>query len=177
MGALLAEHGIRVLPAAQCEQAERHRVLVNGRDGVTVTLTPDRVLALPQLLGPHLRGVPCSENGFIPIDRYCAVRGTERVYAAGDATDYPVKHGGLAAQQADVAAATVAALAGAPVVPRPFRPTLEGLLLTGGQPRYLTARLTGATPFGSRMRAGGSAVPEPKIVAPHLTELLHRAGS
>ena len=36
----------------------------------------------------------------------------EHVFAAGDATDFPVKQGGLGAQQADVAAAGIAALAG-----------------------------------------------------------------
>jgi len=34
----------------------------------------------------------------------------DRVYAAGDAADFPVKTGGLAAQQADAAAESIAAL-------------------------------------------------------------------
>jgi len=37
------------------------------------------------------------------------------VYAAGDATDFPVTHGGLAAQQADSVAAAIAAAVGADV--------------------------------------------------------------
>jgi sulfide:quinone oxidoreductase len=53
------------------------------------------------------------------------------VWAAGDATSFPVKQGGLAAQQADAVAESIAARAGAAVRPRPFRPVLRGVLLTG----------------------------------------------
>src|SRR6185295_2868510 len=63
------------------------------------------------------------------------------VLAAGDATTFPVKQGGLATQQADAAAATIAHELGALVEPRPFVPVLRGLLLTGGAPLYLRAEL------------------------------------
>ena len=53
------------------------------------------------------------------------------MWAAGDATSFPVKQGGLAAQQADAVAESIAARAGAPVRPQPFRPVLRGVLLTG----------------------------------------------
>jgi sulfide:quinone oxidoreductase len=43
----------------------------------------------------------------------------------------------LAAQQADAAAETIAAAAGIPIVPEPFRPVLRGLLLVGREERYL----------------------------------------
>ena len=92
-------------------------------------------MALPELVGPHVRGLPCVGNGFIPTDQYGRVRGEGHVFAAGDATDFAVKHGGLAAQQADVVAREVAALAGASVSPQPFQPKLAGLLVTGGVPR------------------------------------------
>jgi sulfide:quinone oxidoreductase len=49
----------------------------------------------------------------------------------------------VAAQQADAAAEAIAALAGADIDPRPFRPVLRGLLLTGGTPRYLRAEVSG----------------------------------
>jgi sulfide:quinone oxidoreductase len=65
------------------------------------------------------------------------------VYAAGDATSSPIKHGGLAAQQADAAAEAIAARTGAIVMPEPFRPVLRALLLTGGEPLYLRAELPG----------------------------------
>ena len=63
-----------------------------------------------------------AHNGFIPIDAHCKVVGLDRVYAAGDATDFAVKFGGIASQQADTAAEAIAALAGAPIEPKPFHP-------------------------------------------------------
>ena len=59
------------------------------------------------------------------------------VFAAGDLTSFPIKQGGLAAQQADAAAEAIAARAGAELEPTPFRPVLRGLLLTGMEPRFL----------------------------------------
>ena len=53
------------------------------------------------------------------------------MWVAGDAMAFPVKQGGLAAQEADAAAEAIAAAAGAGVEPRPFRPILRGVLLTG----------------------------------------------
>jgi sulfide:quinone oxidoreductase len=103
----------------------------------------DAVVALPGLRGPAVRGVPADERGFIPTDEYGRVRGLEAVYAAGDATAFPVKQGGLAAQQADAVAEAIAAAFGAAVTPRPFRPVLRGLLLTGGGDRFLRADLGG----------------------------------
>ena len=46
----------------------------------------------------------------------------ECIYAAGDATDFPIKQGGIGSQQADVAAQSIAALAGASVTPERFNP-------------------------------------------------------
>jgi sulfide:quinone oxidoreductase len=65
------------------------------------------------------------------------VEGAPRVYAAGDATWYPLKQGGVATQQADAAAATIAADAGLPVALKPFSPVLRGILLTGDKPQYI----------------------------------------
>jgi CBS domain-containing protein len=59
------------------------------------------------------------------------------LYAAGDITSFPVKQGGIAAQQADAAGASIAAEAGARIKPEPFRPILRGLLLTGDAPHFL----------------------------------------
>jgi sulfide:quinone oxidoreductase len=106
------------------------------------------------------------------------VRDAPGIYAAGDGTDFPIKHGAIAAQQADVAAACIAAAAGAPVKPRPLRPTLTGTLLTGDLPRYLSARLTGGHPVTSRV---GTALPTApataKLAAPHLMSLLAEISS
>ena len=131
-------------------------------------------MALPELFGPHVRGIPCARNGFIPVDRFCRVTSTSSIYAAGDATDYPVKHGGIAAQQADSAAMSIAAAAGALVTPRPFRPTLDGLLLTGEEPRYLSARLTGGKPFDSHLTTQAQDTAPPKLAARYLAGVLEQ---
>jgi sulfide:quinone oxidoreductase len=107
------------------------RVLPDGR------IEADRVVALPRLEGPRLEGVPHDTNGFVPTDEAGQVRGLTDVYAAGDLTTFPIKQGGIATQQADAAAESIAARAGAPIEPRPFTPVLRGLLLTGLTPRYL----------------------------------------
>jgi sulfide:quinone oxidoreductase len=104
-------------------------------------LAGDAVIALPRLVSPGIEGLPADTDGFVPIDEHARVVGASGVYAAGDITAGPVKQGGLAAQQADAAAEAIAAEAGAPVEPRPYRPVLRGLLLTGGAPLYLRSRL------------------------------------
>jgi sulfide:quinone oxidoreductase len=100
-------------------------------------LEVDRAVALPSMRGPVLRGVPQTVTGFVATDAYGRVLGLDNVYSAGDGTAYPVKQGGLAAQQADAAAASIAAAAGATIKPEPFAPVLRGMLLTGAEPHYL----------------------------------------
>ena len=97
------------------------------------------VIALPKLAGTAVPGLPQDTEGFIPVDRHGAVRGMPRVYAAGDATAFPIKQGGLACQQADAVAEAIAADVGALHRAKPFHPVLRGLLLTGAEPRYLRA--------------------------------------
>ena len=104
----------------------------------------DAVVALPQLEGPRLPGVPTDDHGFVATDEYGWVLGLTDVYAAGDLTQFPLKQGGIATQQADAAASSIAADAGANVKPEPFRPVLRGLLITGLAPRFLRAEATGA---------------------------------
>jgi len=102
-------------------------------------LPADRAIAMPRLRGPAIRGLPHDSEGFLPIDVHGRVRGVSDVYAAGDATAFPLKQGGLAAQQADAIAEVIAEQAGAAVEPQPFSPVIRGLLLTGGVPIYLRA--------------------------------------
>ena len=107
------------------------------------SLAVDRIVTEPRLVGPSLRGIPSGHEGFIHTDAHGRVAGLDDVFAAGDATTFPVKQGGLAAQQADAVAEAIAAAAGAQVDPRPFRPVLRGTLLTGGHTRYLRADISG----------------------------------
>jgi sulfide:quinone oxidoreductase len=100
-------------------------------------LAADAVVALPELTGPPISGIPQDDSGFVATDELGGVIGLSDVYAAGDLTQSPVKQGGLAAQQAETVATAIAADAGAPVRPTPYKPVLRGLLLTGMAPRFL----------------------------------------
>jgi sulfide:quinone oxidoreductase len=107
----------------------------------------DYVVTLPLLSGPELAGVPGAQpHNFIPVDEYGRVTGLDNVYAAGDAVDFPVKQGGLAAQQADAVAEHVAASYGASVEPTPFRPVLRGMLFTGEEPLFMRSGVQGSDP-------------------------------
>jgi sulfide:quinone oxidoreductase len=137
---LLEERGIAVQTGScpvEVVDGELHLV-PEGRVAV------DRVVALPRLRGPRIDGLPQTVDGFIPVDAYGQVEGLSDVFAAGDITSFPLKQGGIAAQQADAAAELIAANAGADVTPQPFRPVLRGLLLTGRQPRYLRRDVSGS---------------------------------
>jgi sulfide:quinone oxidoreductase len=166
---LLTERKIEVVTSAECDVPKAKTVRIHPGDR---TLEVDRIVALPELRGPAIIGLPSDIGGFIPIDEYAAVTGVKRVWAAGDATDYPVKHGGVSAQMADTAARSIAALAGASVETRRFEPVLEGVLLTGGHPRYLRGRSTSVPADLHRLERDDHA---PKIaaryLAPHLATL------
>jgi sulfide:quinone oxidoreductase len=130
-------------------------------------LPADAVVALPALEGPDIRGIPQDESGFVPTDEVGAVAALKDVYAAGDLTQSPIKQGGLAAQQADSVASAIAADAGAPVQPVPYRPVLRGLLLTGLAPRFLRSE-------GSASVVDTQPLwwPPAKIVGRHLSPFL-----
>jgi sulfide:quinone oxidoreductase len=109
-------------------------------------LRVDRIVTEPRLVGRRLRVIPSRRDGFIHTDAYGRVAGLDGVFAAGDATAFPINQGGLAAQQADAVAEAIAASVGAIRDPQPFRPILRGVLLTGGPARYLRADISGGTP-------------------------------
>ena len=71
-----------------------------------------RVFAVPRLLGPAIEGLAADEEGFILTGEDGRVEGAQRTWAAGDGIDAPLKFGGLATQQARVAVAAIARLAG-----------------------------------------------------------------
>ena len=102
-----------------------------------------RIVSAPVLEGPDLAGVPADPSGFILADLHGRVPGLAGVYAAGDGASFPIKQGGLAAQQADAVAESIAAAVGAAVSPEPFRPVLRAMLLTGGDTRYLQHAVAG----------------------------------
>jgi sulfide:quinone oxidoreductase len=174
---LLKQNRITTIPSAYCEVPDSFHVDILPADR---RLEVNRIVALPELYGPSIHGLPEADHGFIPIDVHCQIRGVERVYAAGDATDFAVKHGGLAAQQADAAAEAIAALAGARVDPQPFHPVVHGILLGGDKPLYLSADITGGHGASSELSDTPTWSPPSKIAAKYLAPYLEardRAGS
>ncbi len=136
VGTLLAQRDILAVTETVPLRTGAGGLLVRGG----ATIQAERIVALPRLDGPFLAGLPHDERGFVPTDEHGAVKGVERVWAAGDGTAFPIKQGGLAAQQADSAAAAIAALCGADVRPEPFRPVLRALLLDPEGARFLDER-------------------------------------
>lgn len=134
----------RELDAAGIEFIGDHKAtVVDGtilfRSAPEAPITVDRVVSLPLLRGARIPGVPTTGvYDLIPIDAYGRVEGLPGAYAIGDATDYPIKQGGIACQQAETVAVHIAARHGVPVTPRPFRPQLQATLITGaGSPIVL----------------------------------------
>jgi sulfide:quinone oxidoreductase len=137
---LLEAAGIEFIGAA----GGTHEVMVGVSGG---DLAADYLVTLPVLRGPAIEGVPTTQDqGFIGVDEHGRVRGLTDVYAAGDTIDFPVKQGGLAAQQADTVAEHIAASYGADIDPQPFEPVLRGMLFTGGEPLYVRSGVPGADP-------------------------------
>lgn len=132
-------------------------------------LAADRVVALPGLRGPSLPGLPHDGQGFLLTGEDGRVLGVDDVYAAGDATAFPVKQGGIATQQADAVATAIAAALGADVPPAPFRPVLRALLVTGIAPRYLRA---GGGASSSRVDTQPLWWPPAKVVGRYLSPFL-----
>ncbi len=165
---LLEQRGIALFTESEVAAIEGGSVRTSGGASIPADVTA----AVPVIRARMLAGVPTDPAGFIIVDAYCRVTGNVDVFAVGDCTNGPVKQGGLAAQQADTAAAGIAALAGAPAAPKPFQPELQAVLLTGETPLHLDQ--AGARPISS-----GDATVHPqaaeKIVARHLTAYLAQA--
>ncbi|HWB70447.1 MAG TPA: FAD-dependent oxidoreductase [Solirubrobacterales bacterium] len=132
---LLDSHDIEVVAGTHPVSFDRRRRVLAVAPGEGIEA--DGVIGLPRLEGHRFDGVPHDEHGFIPTDEHGGVPGLEGVYAAGDITTFPVKQGGIAAQQGDVVAAAIAAELGCEVDADPFEPTLRAVLWTGEGPRYL----------------------------------------
>jgi sulfide:quinone oxidoreductase len=143
-------------------------VVVPGR-----AIRTERVVSLPVPEGQRIPGLPGDGRGFVSTDLHGRVGGRNDVYAAGDITTFPLKQGGLATQQADAAAESIATLAGASVEPRPFRPVLRGLLLTGLTPRFMTANVLDAS---SEIDTEPLWWPPAKIVGRYLAPFLAQHG-
>ena len=163
---LLAERRIAVCTHSVPLRAGPGGLIVAHGEPVQV----ERIVSLPRLAGPWIGGLPHDGQGFLPTDDRGAVLGTEAVWAAGDGTAFPLKQGGLAAQQASAAAAAIASALGADVPAEPFRPILRGMLLDPAGPRFLDSERgdVPSTPLWW---------PPTKVVAPHLWNYLGPGGT
>jgi sulfide:quinone oxidoreductase len=155
--------------------------LVVGRHPGWLDLAPgdrgipaDRIVIEPRLVGPRIRGIPRGRDGFLPTDRHGRLPGCSGVFAAGDATAFPIKQGGLAAQQADAVAEAIAAMVGVDIDPQPFQPVLRGVLLTGAASRYLRADISGGAGDDSTISTEPLWWPPNKLCARYLAPYLSR---
>ena len=170
---LLDRFGITLHTDSTAEVPGSRRLIVHPSG---LELDPDRIVAMPRIVGPALRGLPAAEDGFLPIDEHCRVKGLDgRVFAAGDAVDYPIKHGGLGAQMADVAAGGIHALAGGADDPPELRPVIRGVLYTGEEPLYVSAWQE-ETGIVSKVSTERSWPADEKVVAEELGPFLKILG-
>ena len=177
-----APHGVRVSVCSWEERplgifgAAASAVVAGALQRAGVRFGPaaaERVVLMPVPAGRPVAGLPADADGFVPVDPWGRVAGTEGVYAIGDCADHPVKQGGLAAQQACLAAAAIAHDAGAGGALRPPAPVLRGLLRTVDGPLYLRAALDDVE--GTSTAAGEPLWwPPSKLASPRLTAHLSR---
>ena len=125
----LERAGVHLITGAVARRADGGLLLEPSGERLDV----QRVFAVPRLLGPAIEGLAADEEGFILTGEDGRVQGAQRTWAAGDGIDAPLKFGGLATQQARVAVAAIARLAGVEDPPDPGEPVVEGRLLVGGR--------------------------------------------
>jgi sulfide:quinone oxidoreductase len=171
VGELLDDRGVEFVGGTRPVAADAGELELD--DGQSIPAAA--VVALPGLEGRRIRGVVQDGMGFVAVDGHQRAPGADDVYAAGDVTSFPLKQGGLAAQQADAAAEAILAELGLPIVPRPFEPMLKGVLYTDGEPAYLRAPTAAGAPAP---RAYSMWWPPSKIAGRHLAPYLAlRAGA
>jgi sulfide:quinone oxidoreductase len=137
---VLSRRGVTFYPNAYVARARAGELEISPGHR---RLAADRTVTVPRLVRHPIPGVPRLPDCFVPTDQYSRVRGLDRVLAVGDLTSFPVKQAGLAAQQADTAAAWIAACVGVAIEPRPFQPVLRGRLTTGRRQLFLHCDISG----------------------------------
>src|SRR3954454_2040577 len=169
---LLEEAGISVHSGASAEIAGKGTIVLHPGRAV---IEADRIVALPVIHGPRIAGLPTDSDGFIPIDDFVRVSCQRDIFAVGDGTTYPIKQGGIACQQADVAAGQIARDAGADLPNDPFRAVLRGKLMTGGADQFMRHDVSGLT--GEPDESGTDVLwwPPTKVAGRYLAPYLETA--
>lgn len=162
---LLDALGVELLTSAQPRRLATGGLRLEGGELVGA----DHVVTLADVVARPLAGLPVDRAGFLPVDRYGRVVGAADVFAAGEATSFPLRQGGLATQQADVVAETIAALHADGPAPQPFAPVLRGRLTTSGAPLYLQARPLGQSLASTRAMWSPPEKVAGRYLAPYLS--------
>lgn len=167
VGGLLRAHRVEFISAHAVRHEDGALLLAGGR-----RLPVDLAIALPRLAGPAIQGLPQNDDGFLSVGESGRVIGVEHVFAAGDATDYPIKQGGLATQQADQIAASIAAELLSTPAPVPDALLLQAVLYGGRETRYLRARLSDAPDASSEASSAPLWPESSKLVGRYLSTYL-----
>jgi sulfide:quinone oxidoreductase len=166
----LEDAGVELRAATYVDRIAAGKAYLSPSDEI---VDAGRIVAVPRLVGPAVEGLPSDDRGFIPVDEHGGVYRAANVFAAGDGTTFPVKQGGIAAQQADAAALTIAQVAGVEVDAPAFDPMLRAKVLTGARSAYLREALG---PEGGEETSTASEHalwwPPSKVAAPYLTSYL-----
>lgn len=166
---LMEEAGIKIHCSMIGEIYSKGSVLIRPTGE---RLDVDRIVTLPTVRGFAIPGLPSDSEGFIPIDTFARVAGVDNVYAAGDGTNFPLKQGGLACQQADAAVEHIARDAGIPVEANGFRPVLRGQLMTGGKPHFMRRDVSGRAGDSEESSAHMLWWPPTKVAGKYLAPYL-----
>lgn len=140
------------------------------REGGLAPVKVDRVLAIPQIKGPAIPGLPQDDLAFIPVDERSRVVGVPHVHAAGDGTTQPVKLGTIACQQADTAVADILAELGLGLPVEANAPLYDARLVTVDRELILHHDPSGAGRPGLEWPASG------KIAGRYLTPWVEAEG-
>ncbi len=169
---LLREYGVEFVSGHAVRHQDGRLLLAGGGD-----LGADLVVAISRLSGPAIRGLPADDEGFIPVGARGQVIGVEDVFAAGDATSFPVKQGGLATQQADLIAHTITSELRSGFEPERFVPVLRAVLFAGRERRYMLAELGDGLDQSSRISVEPLWTEPSKLVGRYLAPYLDQAGT
>jgi len=169
---LLEGAGVRLILNTTVKRMQHGCLDIESADPIPV----DLAVALPQLVGPALPGVPCDLGGFVPVDPTGRVYGVDDVYAVGDMTDRPLRQDGLAAQQADVAAGAIAAAAGGRAPVCTYEPTLRATLIGDDETLYLRSPAGEVDRLGPDGTVDGAWQPANEFAGFHLAPYLGTHG-